>query len=198
MKLLLSCLLLLCAPLALATTVTIDATMPTQNVDNSLIPATGPGSLSGARVEYGTCIGTAFGTKVGEVARTVGAPGVTVSYTLNLDPGTSCVRVFVSNTYTVESDPSNVVTRKVDPPKPKAPTLATVAPQAYEVVPDLKHFWFNAGNQIGTVKLGAACDQARTVGDDIYAVVQFQAAVTLWPDVPPQEAVVAKCKKVTT
>src|SRR5690349_11389263 len=96
--------LMLVVTAAKAATVTITGTMPTQNTDNSTIPATGSGSLSNVRLEYGTCNGTAFGTKVGEVSRAPTAPGAAFSYTLNLDPGTSCVRALVSNTYGKESD----------------------------------------------------------------------------------------------
>jgi hypothetical protein len=107
---------------AWATTVTSTWTNPTQNTDDSAIPATGAGSLSQARVEYGTCNGTAFGTKAGEVMR----PMPTTTATLNLNPGTTCVRVSVINTYGAESQPSNVVTRVIDPPVPKPPVLSTV------------------------------------------------------------------------
>lgn len=112
---------ILAAGCATAATVVVTWTPPIQNTDDSPIPATGEGSLSSYRIEYGTCNGTLFGTKAGEVTRA--APASTV--TLNLQPGTVCVRVLVSNTYGVESAPSNVATRVINPPTPKAPTAVT-------------------------------------------------------------------------
>lgn len=106
---------------ASAATVTISWAPPVLNTDESPIPATGAGSLTQYRVEYGTCVGTAFGTRVGEVIRTAPATGTT----LNLQPGQTCVRVFAQNTYGVESDASNVATSVVLPPKPRPPTNAT-------------------------------------------------------------------------
>lgn len=120
-------LLLLCfVGIASAATVTYSGTNPTKNTDGTDIPATGAGSLTQLRIEYGTCVGTAFGTKAGEVTRTSPAAGANFTGSLNLQPGTSCLRIFVQNTYGAESDPSNVVTRVVDPPKPMPPTLAAV------------------------------------------------------------------------
>lgn len=109
---------------AQAATVTVTWTNPIQNTDDSAIPATGAGSLSSARIEYGTCLtGGGFGTKAGEVVR----PMPATTATLNLQPGSTCVRVTVTNSFNIESLPSNVVTRVIDPPQPKPPVLATVA-----------------------------------------------------------------------
>jgi hypothetical protein len=108
---------------AAAATVTVSWTPPVTNTDGSAIAATGAGSLTQYRIEYGTCSApNTFGTKAGEVTRAAPATGTT----LNLQPGTTCVRVFVANTYGVESDASNVTTTVVNPPKPSAPTNVTV------------------------------------------------------------------------
>ncbi len=108
-----------------AATVTITWTPPTTNTDNSAIPASGEGSLKTYRIEYGTCSANGvFGTKVGEVTRTAPAS----STVLNLNPGTTCVRVFVANTYDVESDASNVATSVVPFPRPWAPTGTSATP----------------------------------------------------------------------
>ncbi len=110
--------------IAKAATVNVTWTNPTQNEDNTAIPTSGAGSLSQARIEYGSCLATGgFGTKAGEVTRTM--PATTA--TLNLNPGTTCVRVYVSNTYGIESLPSNVVSQVVNPPQPKPPVLSAVA-----------------------------------------------------------------------
>ena len=111
--------------LASAATVTVTWNPPTTNTDSSPIPSSGPGSLKTYRIEYGTCTSPGvFGTKAGEVTRP--APASTV--VLNLNPGTACVRVFVSNTYDVESDASNVATSVVPFPRPQAPTATSATP----------------------------------------------------------------------
>ncbi len=119
--------------IARAATVTYSGTNPTLNTDDTPIPATGAGSLTQLRIEYGTCVGTAFGTKAGEVLRTSPAAGANFTGSLNLQPGTTCIRVLVQNTYGSESQPSNVVSRVVDPPIPKPPTLAAVALAGLEI-----------------------------------------------------------------
>jgi hypothetical protein len=109
-----------------AATVTYSGTNPTKNTDGTDIPASGAGSLTTLRLEYGTCSAPGvFGTKAGEVSRASPAAGANFTGSLNLNPGTSCLRIFVQNTYGTESDPSNVTVRVVDPPKPMPPTLAT-------------------------------------------------------------------------
>lgn len=114
--------------IARAATVTYSGTNPTKNTDGTDIPATGAGSLTTLRVEFGSCSAPGvFGTKAGEVSRTSPAAGANFTGSLNLQPGTSCVRIFVANTFGSESDPSNVAVRVVDPPKPMPPVLATVA-----------------------------------------------------------------------
>lgn len=113
------------AGVANAATVTVTWVPPTTNTDGSTIPATGIGSLKTYRIEYGTCSANGvFGTKAGEVTRS--APASTA--VLNLNPGTACVRVVVSNTYDIESDASNVATSVVPFPKPSAPTQTSATP----------------------------------------------------------------------
>jgi hypothetical protein len=175
-----------------AGTVTYQGTNPTKNTDDSTIPATGAGSLTQLRIEYGTCSApNVFGTKAGEVTRTSPAAGATFTGTLNLQPGTSCIRILVQNTYGSESDPSNITTRTVDPPKPMPPTLVSAAPQAYDVRPNEQTFAFERGRQVGTIKLGAACDEDRTTGGDFYAL-ERPSQVKLTRE-PRSKALVAKC-----
>jgi hypothetical protein len=109
--------------LAIAATARVSWVNPTTNTDGSSIPATGAGSLTDARVEWGTCNGAAFGTSIGE--RVLPTPGTPFT-TPDLSPGTYCFRVFVGNTYGVASDPSNVASKVVAAPKPNAPTNFTV------------------------------------------------------------------------
>lgn len=185
---------LLLAGIAQAATVTVTWTNPTQNTDDSAIPTSGEGSLSAARVQYGTCTsGGVFGTAVGDVPRPRGTGAMPTTATLNLPVGQSCIRVYVTNTYGKESDASNVATRVVDAPTPKPPVLATVAPQVYDVKPNERTFAFDRGRQVGTVKLGAACDEDRTTGGDFYALERpSQAKLTREAR---SSALVAKCSE---
>lgn len=91
----------------------------TTNEDGSAIPATGAGSIASTRFEWGTCNGSAFGNKLGEVTVQAGSPRV--APTSDLPPGTYCGRFIHKNTYGVESDPSDVVTKTIDAPKPGKP-----------------------------------------------------------------------------
>lgn len=102
---------------------TVNWTAPTANTDGSAIPATGPGSIASYRIEYGTCNGTAFGTKAGEIV--VNAPALTGN-TPPTAPGTWCYRMYAVNTFGVESDPTNVVSKVIAPPKPNPPGNFTV------------------------------------------------------------------------
>lgn len=173
--------------IARAATVTVTWTPPTTNTDESPIPATGEGSLTNYRIEYGTCIGAAFGTKAGEVTR----PAPATSATLNLNPGTTCVRVSVANTYGNESAPSNVASKVVAPPTPKPPQLATIAPLVYEVVPNEHTFAFDRGRQVGTTKLGMACDEDRSTDADYYAIAR--PSYVKLSKAPRSQALVARC-----
>lgn len=160
----------LLAGTAIADTVTITGNYPTQNTNDSAIPATGEGSLTTGRIEYGTCLaGNAFGTKVGEVTRPVaGAPGAAFSHSLNLNPGTSCIRMMVTNTYGNESAPSNVTTRTVATPTPKPPTLATTGTAAVIPVWNSRYGYWAMGDQVGTVRKGAACNPKVSYGNGYY------------------------------
>ena len=111
---------------ALAADITTTWTYPTQNTDGSAIPASGAGSIASSRVEWGTCAGAAFGTKLGEAS--IPAPTRTHVAT-GLPPATYCVRVYATNTYGAQSDASSVASVIVNPPKPQPPviTTATVA-----------------------------------------------------------------------
>jgi hypothetical protein len=172
---------------AKAATVTVTWAPPTTNTDGSAIPATGAGSLTTYRIEYGTCNGAAFGVKAGEVTRAAPATSVT----LNLQPGTSCVRAFVANTYGSESAASNVSSKVVDPPTPNPPQITTLAGNVYDVVPNESTFTFNRGRVVGTTKAGMACDESRNTDNDFYAL-ERPSRVRLTRN-PRSTALVGRC-----
>src|SRR6267154_5048787 len=78
------------APELHAAPVTVVWTPPTQYVDNTPIAS---GDIASTTVEYGSCNGTAFGTKAGQVVETGAAATMTVA---TLGPGTYCFRAFVT------------------------------------------------------------------------------------------------------
>lgn len=112
----------LVAAVAVAATVNVSWINATQNTDNSAIPATGPGSIVSTRITWGTCNGTDFGTRSGEVV----VDGAATAAQLELPVGTWCAYAQHSNTYGVESDPSNIAQRTIAPPRPRAPSGFTL------------------------------------------------------------------------
>ena len=154
-RLILTLLITLLAPSAYAADLSVAWTNPTQNTDGSTIPATGAGSLTQTRVEWGACASAGvFGTKAGEVV--VAAPAVAA--TINgVTPGsTVCVQAFTKNTYGSESAASAVVSKVVPAPVPQPPVLVTVSIVAYEVLPHPIE-GTRLGRNVGTVPLGTAC-----------------------------------------
>ena len=118
------------SPPADAATSVITWSNPTTNTDNSPIVDTAGDEtrLESWRIEYGTCSApNVFGTGIGSVIRprVAGGPLLT-SATLNTQSGVKCFRVYATNLIGVESDASNVASRTIDPPKPRAPTGVTV------------------------------------------------------------------------
>ena len=113
--------LLLLAGLANAGDALLSWTPPTTNTDGSAIPATGAGSLTGTRVEWGSCSGTAFGTAAGTV--TVPTPATSTTIT-GLGVATYCFRAFARNAYGSESLASAVVNKVFPAPVPNPPVLA--------------------------------------------------------------------------
>lgn len=145
-------LMMLVATTASAANLELTWTYPSKNVDGTDIPATGAGSIASSTVEWGTCAGTAFGTKAGEA--TVPAPTKTYSVP-NLAPGTHCTRVAVTNTYGVASDFTAAVSRTVDAPKPLPPVITTATVVRL-------YLRDNLSLVAGTIALGVECgDQAK-------------------------------------
>lgn len=154
-KLALIALIVLAPLIAHAGVIPFTLTLPTKNTDGTSIPATGTGSITKWRVEYGTCGANdfsgkpTFGTKTGEIN---GLPATLTGLTPDLAPAQYCLRAFMTNTYNVESDPSNPVTATVPPPKPGPPGLTVQQPTAYEYKPGT-----NSMARIGLVPVGTPC-----------------------------------------
>lgn len=144
---------------ARAADLSVSWTYPTTNTDGSAIPASGAGSISGFVLEWGTCSGTAFGTKLGGAAPTSPATSYTVT---GLAPGTYCVRIAAVNSYAVVSAFSNVANKTITAPTPNPPVL-TIATIAYELR------GYSNGTyrfvQVGTVEKGAPCPGMKLSGD---------------------------------
>lgn len=169
-----------CLQVAHAADATVSWTNPTQNTDNSAIPATGPGSLTGTRVEYGTCAGTAFGTKAGEVIVT--APATSATITGLSDAATYCFRAFSRNTFNAESAASNVVSKVMPTPTPKPPVLSSTVTVAWDLKNGMPY------RVVGTLPLGTACGSK--VWRSYYEVPR--ASVTLSRQ-PRSTRLVTKC-----
>lgn len=168
-----------------AATVPLSWTPPTTATDGS--PLTGISALTQYRVEYGTCVGTAFGVKAGEF--TVTAPAASAS-SPNLSAGTYCFRMYARNAGG-ESLVSNVTTPKtiaVAPPGP--PTNLTAA--------DPVAFQYDSQSQsmqrVGFTATGAPCGPTtKTVKGVLYCqIAQSQTDYVVWPASPLQSWVRAK------
>ena len=183
MRILIALALALATVTAGAADVTVTWTHPTQNTDGTALPLA---SIASTRVEYGSCSGSAFGTKAGEV--TVTAPGTTA--TITLAPGTHCFRAYtrtVAAAGGLESGPSNAASKVVPFPPPNPPVITVVNIVAYEIQYHPVH-GPRLGRNVGTVPLGTACGVAIT-GD--YHEVPLDA-VTL-SKMPKSAIVVAQC-----
>lgn len=176
----------LVAPDAQAGDARITWTLPTQNVDGSAIPATGAGSLTHTRVEWGTCSGTNFGTRAGE--QLVAVPALTYTVT-NLAPGTWCFRAFARTTYgaAFESVATTTVNKVIATPVPQPPgSFAVEALVAFTVVKQRDSFLLV---RVGTVPANTPCSTTQYING--HQVVP-RSAVTFDGTVRP-EVVVAKC-----
>lgn len=149
--------LLLCvvyAAAAFGADLTVSWTHPVQFADGSPLAMS---QIASTRVERGTCNGTAFGTKQGEI--TVTAPAAQGVFA-GLAPGTYCVRAYTKATSAAgggESVASNVVSKVIDFPDPGPPVIVTVTTAVYDLKPNGK-----LGFVVGTVALGTECGQRIT------------------------------------
>jgi hypothetical protein len=150
-------LLLALLPLsALAAGVTVSWTHPTQNTDGTALALA---NIASTRVEYGSCSGTAFGTKAGEAV--VPAPATTTTF--DLAPGTYCFRAYsktVAALGALESGPSGVASKVVPYSPPNPPVITVVNITAYEYIGPKGRNPARLGKVVGTVPLGTACGQS--------------------------------------
>ena len=116
---------MLAAALAIGADVRVSWTQPTTNTDGSSIPLSGAGSIVSNRVEWGSCVGSAFGSPAG--SQTI--PAATSHVVTGLAPALHCFRITAINTYGSESAVSNVAQRAVAAPIPNPPivTQAVIA-----------------------------------------------------------------------
>lgn len=164
---------------------TLTWTNPTQNTDGSAIPASGPGSLTATRVEYGSCAGLSFGTVAGEVVVNQPATSTVIQ---NLAVGTHCFRVFARNTYGIESGPSNVDSKTFAPPTPNPPVLTVAAGATAYEIQLLGNGQVKLGRNVGTVTMDGACGSEFVTG--YYAVA---GEYVDYYRTPKSSIVVAEC-----
>lgn len=177
---------LMVATCAYAGELKVTWTLPTQNTDGGTIPATGDGSLTGTRIEWGVCNGTTWGGTSGE--RVVPAPGTTTTIT-NVAPGTWCVRGYARNTYGLESAPSGVASKVIVPPTPNPPVLTVEAGAIAYELKIIGNGEVRLGRSVGTVNADTECG-AVYVGEN-FATVPLDA-VDL-DKTPKSSVVVAEC-----
>ena len=140
-----------------AADVRVSWTQPVANSDSSSIPASGPGSISQNRVEWGSCVGSAFGTAAG--SQTI--PAATSYLVTGLAPATHCFRVTATNTYGSESAVSNVAQKIVPAPVPLPPVVTTAVIAGMLQTPVYSVTAANArGDLIGFADVGEACTGA--------------------------------------
>jgi hypothetical protein len=140
---------------ALAANVTASWTHPTQFTDGTSLPLS---SIASTRVEYGSCSGTAFGTKAGEVVVPAPATSITIN---NFAPGTHCFRAFtrtVAAAGGLESGPSGVATKVIAFPPPNPPTIVTIETVAYSLKYTKSGLRLAKG---GSIALGVPCGSAK-------------------------------------
>lgn len=171
---------------------TLTWTMPTQNVDGSSIPASGDGALAQSRVEYGPC-GTSGGLASVEASVTVPAPTTTATINSFVGGETVCFRVRVKNNLGVESEPSNVVSKTFDAPKPRPPILLSAVTVVYDMTLDRQQR-LRLGRQVGTIELGTLCGDPYPTNKGVYfsvdpAAVEFTRAAR-------SSVVVTRCELV--
>ena len=137
---------------------------PTQNVDGSAIPTSGPGSITGTLVRWGSCSGAAFGTAIGE--QFVTAPATSYRVTGLAPAATYCFIAFTRNTFGSQSIASNVGSRTINAPMPNPPTLTTIAVVAGINMSPL--YRINTDGSRGTTVLGFIPTGSACAGPVVY------------------------------
>lgn len=164
---------------------------PVTNTDGTTIPASGAGSITETRVQYGTCAsGGGFGTAQGQVI--VAMPATSVEINSFVSGQTVCFRAFAKNTFGVESAASNVASKTFDPPTPRPPVLVVVNPTAFDIRLDR---FLNArlGRDVGTVATGTECSGAALVVQRGRAYYAFDLSQAQLSKPPRSSVVVAEC-----
>jgi hypothetical protein len=178
---------LLLPPMALSYDATVSWSNPTKNDDGTDIPASGPGSLTGIKIEHGSCVGALFGTKAGEVI--VPPTPATTTVTGFAAAQTVCFRAAAINTYGAQSAFSLVATKTMPTPVPNPPVLSATVTVAYEAIQKGRSLVI--GRVVGNVALGAPCvdrEVATTTGV-FYTVEPGYVVLTR----APKGVVVTKC-----
>lgn len=151
-RILLSIAALLVGAAAFAGTVNLSWTNPTTYTDNTAIGST---DITQTRIEYGSCSGTAFGTKAGQQI----VNGSATADAITLAAGTYCFRAYTT-ALGVESAASSVTTATVTQSAPNPPVLKTVSTTAYIAV--------GSGRRVamipaGTVPKGTVCQASKSL-----------------------------------
>lgn len=119
MRIKLGLFLLALAGVAHAAKVPVEVITPTTNTDGTALT-----NLASVEIEWGTCNGTAFGTKQSSIVVPTTAPGVKLSSPIYPTGLTKvCVRAYAFNTQGAKSDASNVGAKDLLPKPGKPVTL---------------------------------------------------------------------------
>jgi len=158
---------------AIAADISVSWSNPTRDVDNVLLPATGPQSLASTRVQYGSCSGALFGAVIGQAV--VPAPATTTIITGLPSGSTYCVRAFSRNVAGDESAASNVVSRVIPTSPPQPPVLSSTVNIVWELS-------YPGGREklmaVGDAPIGSPCGAAAVPEAGMYDIAGEH--VTLW------------------
>lgn len=179
----------LCVHRADAADISGSFTYPTQFEDGSALSLS---QIAAVRIEYGSCSGTAFGVKAGEVS--VAPPATSFTIT-GLSPGTYCLRAYTRTTAAaggLDSAPTSVVSKVIPFPPPKPPVFTVVNIVAYEVLPHPVE-GTRLGRNVGTVPLGTACGDEPVVSTMRGDFHEVSLDAVTFTKMPKSALVVAKC-----
>ena len=175
----------------LAAVATVSWSPPVTNTDGSTIPASGDGSITETRVQYGTCTsGGGFGTAQGQVV--VAMPATSVEINSFTAGQTVCFRAFARNTFGIESAASNVASKTFDPPTPRPPVLVVVDPVAYDIRLD-RNLNARLGRDVGRVATGTECSGTAFVVTRRAAYYVMDNQNVTFTKEPRSSIVVARC-----
>lgn len=170
--------------IARAGTITWTWTNPAQYEDGS---ALSPADISQTRIEFGSCSGTAFGTKQGEV---VNAGNGTTASKASLIPGIYCSRAFTT-AKGQESLASNVMVNTIAQPNPKPPVLSAISSLAM-TVKKTSHGWDLVDN-VGIVRLGSECNAEQSFGNGYFALKNHRTDVVYYAGQKPRTRIAVLC-----